>query len=815
MEPGVQHDTRSRSLSLSIDNLRPYGDGGGEPDHFGGSPHLSDYWQVITRRLWLVLVIFTITTASSIWAVSRQRVFYQGTMSLQVNDPLERQRGLVVGPRMSGMDIFVDPIVSEIEVLRSATIANTVVDSVGLRLRRAPADQLRSELFRDMTVASGAPNGRYQIVFDEGARSAQLRSADGTVLAEAAPGAVMDAGFVRFTLQAPPGEARAYDLEIVPAASVAGEIAFSAGQRESTNIIDVSLVHPDPYIVPQVLNQAGVALREKGAERVRESARADMEFIETRLEDAQQTLTESADAIQRFKQTRAFSNLSERERMLVDRSEQLSDDIQTWNRQRVILGDMIETVETEGVGEADLVSVLTELPTGTNPQVRQLIQDIQDRRAVERRLLTEERKSSAHPQVVGVRAEIAERGRQLAEAARASQRVVEERLNELLDQQAQVREEQRAFPELESQLRALEARRSLDQESFQFLLSQSYQAEITQAAASPYVEILDPATGAWRIQSRGRVNVILGALLGLILGVGAAFFLEYLDRTVRTSSDVESLLGIPVLGIIPRLRRIEAGVDSASELQGRGLPLVVAMDPLDPAAEAYRNLRMNLMFMSTADDPIRTVLFSSPGPSEGKSTTAINFAVMLARQGQRVLVIDADLRRPSLHRALDVLREPGLTNLLVGDAEPREAVRPNVLPNLDFLPSGPFPPNPSELLNSKGMVRLLEEFEGRYDQVVIDSPPVLAVTDAAILAVHTDGVVLVLRSGETEQRTAERSVDQLRRLGVRVFGAVLNEVSAANPDESYYLQYYYSYHPTETGGWQRLREGLGKVKFFG
>ena len=200
-----------------------------------------------------------------------------------------------------------------------------------------------------------------------------------------------------------------------------------------------------------------------------------------------------------------------------------------------------------------------------------------------------------------------------------------------------------------------------------------------------------------------------------------------------------------------------------------------------------------------------------------KSTTAINFAVMLAQQGQRVLMIDADLRRPSLHRALDVLREPGLTNLLIGDAEPRETIRPNVLPNMDFLPSGPFPPNPSELLNSKAMGRVLEELESRYDQIVIDSPPVLAVTDAAILAVHTDGAVLVLRSGETEQRTAERSVEQLRRLGVRVFGAVLNEVSAASPDESYYLQYYYSYHPSgaTTSGWQRLREGLSRVRFFG
>lgn len=378
-----------------------------------------------------------------------------------------------------------------------------------------------------------------------------------------------------------------------------------------------------------------------------------------------------------------------------------------------------------------------------------------------------------------------------------------------------IRIDRQSFPDLGSQLQALEEQRSIDQQTFAFLQSQLYQSQITRAAISPYVEVIDPAEGAVPIDPRGRMNLLLGGLLGLILGVGAAFFLEYLDRTVRTSSDVETLLGIPVLGIIPRLRRLAPGEEDSTAPQG--LPLVVALDPLDPAAEAYRNLRMNLMFMSTEEEPIRSVLFSSSGPGEGKSTTAVNFAVMLAQQGQRVLLVDSDLRRPSLHRALDLLREPGLTNLLVGDASVREAIRPNVLPNLDVLPSGPFPPNPSELLNSKAMVRLLEELQGRYSQVIVDSPPVLAVTDAAVLATHTDGAVLVLRSGETEQRAAERSVDQLRRLGVRLFGAVLNEVSTTTTEESYYLQYYYAYQPEPSEpvhAWDKLRKGLSRARFW-
>jgi len=329
-------------------------------------------------------------------------------------------------------------------------------------------------------------------------------------------------------------------------------------------------------------------------------------------------------------------------------------------------------------------------------------------------------------------------------------------------------------------------------------------------SCSTYVLVVDSASAAVPVAPPGQTNWLLGAILGLILGIGAAFFLEYLDRTVRTSAEVEMLLSIPVLGVIPRLRKISP--DSEVGDDGGDLPLLVALDPLDPTAEAYRTLRMNLMFMSTEDEPIQTLLFSSPGPNEGKSTTSINVAVMLAQQNQRVLLIDADVRRPALHRAMDVLREPGLTNLLVGDAEIREAVRPNVLPNLDVLPSGPFPPNPSELLSSKKMQQLLKHFEGTYTHIILDSPPILAVTDSAILATHTDGMVLVLRSGETEQRAAERAVDQVRRVGVRIFGAVLNEVASSTVEESYYMQYYYSYHPKErTGGWKKLAKVLHRT----
>ncbi len=793
-------------------NLRPYQES--DPESGSGGQHLSDYWQIITRRMWLVLLIFGVTAASTIWAVSRQQVFYQASLALQINDPLERTRSLVPYTRVSAMQLYIDPVQSELEVLRSGAVAGTVVDELGLRLRTGDPDIPISLLTREVTVDAEVPEGTYELVYDAEGSTVQLRDAAGTVLGSGAVGTPLDAGGIRFTPLSPPGEDRTYTVTLVPRQEAVRAVRqnISATPRSNTNIIDVNFLSPDPQLAPQVLNRSVESLREHGARRVQMVASQEVQFIEDRLEAAQDELRGSLAAIRTFKETEAFGNLSQREQALLEQSQELMDRIEELTRRRTIYNQTLDKLSTAGLTQSDLVRLTAELAEVTNDQLHSTLSELRSRHGAVRALQGQGRGAN-HPDVRTAQSEIERLEGELTEVIAASLTVTESRLSNLDRQLEEVNQRQRQFPALENELQTLRVQQTTDEETYRFLLTQLQQARITEAAANPYVDIIDPAVGATPIQPRGTVNILLGGLLGLILGLGAAFFLEYLDRTVRTSSDVETLLGIPVLGVIPRLRRV---AEEQGGGQRRPAPLIVALDPLDPAAEAYRNLRMNLMFMSTEESPARSIVVTSAGPEEGKSTTALNFAIMLAQQGQKVLLVDADLRRPALHRSLDLLKEPGLTNLLVGEMEPKAAIRPNVLPNLDFLPAGAFPPNPSELLNSRTMHRLLKDLEGRYAHVVVDSPPVLAVTDAALISTHTDGVLLVLRSGETEQKAAERTVDQLQRIGVRVFGAVLNEVAAASSEEGYYLQYYHNYDPpsSKRSGWQRLRQGVGRARFW-
>jgi succinoglycan biosynthesis transport protein ExoP len=296
-------------------------------------------------------------------------------------------------------------------------------------------------------------------------------------------------------------------------------------------------------------------------------------------------------------------------------------------------------------------------------------------------------------------------------------------------------------------------------------------------------------------------NLVIGLLLGFGIGIGLAFVIEALDNTIKTQADVEQMLGVPVLGFVPVIG-VAAGAEAVEQNDHlRERDLGVFLDPKSIAAECCRSIRTNILFMSP-DRPLRTMVVTSPSPQEGKTTTAINLAVTMAEAGGKILLVDTDMRRPRLHRSFGVPNQSGISTVIVGKTTLLEAVKRTDIPNLDVLTCGPVPPNPSELLHTERFGKVLADCAKLYDRVILDSPPTSAVTDPAVLGNLADGVVLVVKAGETTRDAAMHARQQLRTAKARLFGVVINAIDFSNPayGYDYYYRNYYRYGYTYGNG---------------
>jgi succinoglycan biosynthesis transport protein ExoP len=290
-------------------------------------------------------------------------------------------------------------------------------------------------------------------------------------------------------------------------------------------------------------------------------------------------------------------------------------------------------------------------------------------------------------------------------------------------------------------------------------------------------------------------NLGFAFVLGLTSGIGLAFLLEGIDNTVRTPEQAQAISGLPSLGMIPlgSKNNADSGAKAGPGLMvaasKEAVELITQSRPQSQMAESYRALRTSLLLTSLGAPP-KTILITSALPREGKTTTSINTAIVLAQKGVRVLLIDADLRRPSIHKTLGMGPRVGLSNVLTGGATLQQAtMRSPVLPNLYVLPAGTPPPNPAELMASVQMNDMLTQLRDQYDHIVVDTPPTLSVTDAVVLSTRADAVVLVIRSAQTTKPALRRARDILAQVNARVSGVLLNAVNLDSPDYYYYYEY--------------------------
>jgi exopolysaccharide transport family protein len=328
-----------------------------------------------------------------------------------------------------------------------------------------------------------------------------------------------------------------------------------------------------------------------------------------------------------------------------------------------------------------------------------------------------------------------------------------------------------------------------NKELYKGLLQRMKEAGVSSGLTVSNIQVVDQAEIPTRpYKPNKQLNLLLAAVIGLFLGVGLAFFFEYLDNTVKTPEDVEQLTQLPSFGIVPEIsyekrKRLDKETSHPVEL-------VTHRHPRSILSEAYRNIRTSIL-LSFSEKPPKRIAITSPNPVEGKTTTVINTSIALSQTGVRVLIIDTDMRKPRIHHIFNGEDGTGLSNFLSGHANLGSIIKKTEVPNLFYIASGPIPPNPSELLGSNLFKSMMDALGEKFDHIILDSPPVLGFADSLILSSMVDGVILVVLGGKTPRETLQRAKEVLYQVNAKILGVVINRVDIQRGNYGYY---YYRYH---------------------
>ena len=363
-----------------------------------------------------------------------------------------------------------------------------------------------------------------------------------------------------------------------------------------------------------------------------------------------------------------------------------------------------------------------------------------------------------------------------------------------------------SLPDVSLKLARLERAAKVDEKIYLMMKEKYEESRITEVGQLGNVRIIDTAKPPKvPIKPKKTLNLILATIMGLGLGVGITFVLDYMDDSIRTIEELERL-GLPVLGAIPVIKEIKDDVKKRqnseknsdqikfNKIESR---LITHSAPKSPISEAYRTVRTNIQY-SKVDKTIKSIVITSPGPGEGKSTSVTNLAIAITQQGSKVLLVDSDLRRPILHSIFKLDKQNGLTNCLLGRISTDEAIKKTEIDNLFLMSCGTLPPNPSEILGSVAMKNLIAELNSLFDLVLFDSPPIIAVTDPVVLGSMVDGTVMVVKSGQTKKEAAIRGHALLKNVNSNILGILLNGIEVENMYGSYYYYYHYSYYSKDS-----------------
>lgn len=700
---------------------------------------------VVRYRWWIVLTTLAVTTLVALWTVRLPEV-YQATVTLEYNPNPASPLGSAiedVGGQVSHFLMSREFFETQNLIIQSRTVAERVVERLGLA--------------------------------DDPTFFGQEESVDWVPVSS---------------------EVAAQHLQS----------KLSLDPIKNTRLVRLRIRDNDPERAAALANYVAEAYIEKTMEDRLGSTAAAAEWLAQQLDSTRKHLNETELALHEFKKEHNVLSVS-----LEDGQSLLAEEIREYN----------ERLTDARARRIELQARLARLKRArANPEAipkdgQSDDSEIDSLRSALRSKLTERaslsvRYGDSHPTILELDGEVAALRSSIESEIDAFVKVAEGDLEEVQAVEAGLSKvqnlAQKAGLDLnlrEIQYSRLNRQRQSNSKLYDILLQRTAETDLTRLLRTTHVRVVDHAlVPTASISPMVGLNILGGGLAGVFLGFAIAFLLHQMDRRIQDVPDVEQL-GITILGVFPHVAEDDAEASSprygrrkkVPPLEAPNVHQIVHTQPMSMAAESCRTTRTNLMFMA-AESPNKTMVVTSANPKDGKTTVASNIAIALAQSGQRVLLIDADLRRPSIHRAFGMENHSGLTNILVGDKTLSQVSCDVGIDKLTVVTCGPLPPNPAELLHTKQFSRLLEETAAMYDRVIFDSPPLRAVADAAILAPQCGGAMLVVRSRATTRDAVTAAVRSLKDVGANILGGVLNDVTPGRGSQSYVGGGYYRYDPS-------------------
>jgi capsular exopolysaccharide synthesis family protein len=756
--------------------------------------NLRKLWRTVRKRKWMIATIAVIVTTVVTVQVHRIKSTYQASAIIEIgkdNTNMVKSGDLIVQEDWSDMYVPQVAIKTKILALRSRPLLEEVAERLKL-------DE----------------NPRFLDVYQKRSFLDALESLAGKEKKEAASSA--SSAEVELQPATPERRAEADEERLLPYVGALSAY-LNVEQVRDTRALKISFTHTEPKMAAAVANGVAEVFIESNFRNKTQKFTNTSEWLERSTRELKARVEQAEQSLANYTRENNIFSTQNSDTLTTDKLSRLHDQATRAETERMLKHSLYEEVKAGRVAQ---------LPEAfADPKTAEL-----QKKAGELAVLAAQlgvKFGPENPKVVEVKEQVAA----IEDQIRASRQGLEEKLK--ADYERAVRDE----ASLKAALATAKAEAvQQNQAAIQFnilkqevdtakslytdFLQKTNQAKVQLAEQQNNLRLIEPASvpggpvGPQRFRS-----IMIALFLSLAAGVGLAFFLDYLDNTIKTVDDVNRFAQLPALSVIPviaasaprklaaknRAAENRAAKKRAAELPAGSSPRAVApfqpiasqlpaLDTRSSAAEAYRVLRTSVL-LSTAGSPPKIILVTSGQPGEGKTTTAVNTAISLAQLGASVLLIDCDLRRPSTHKVFGIDHSRGLSTYLARGVDLSELIQPLQIPNLSVLPCGPIPPNPAELISSDKMRQMLRGLSERYDHILIDSPPLINVTDPVILSTLVDGVILVVHGGKSTRDVVRRARQELTAVGAKIFGVVLNNVDLRREgyDDYYYYRYYSSY----------------------